>query len=159
MAALHRHHHFYKSPQPFDDLCIHPLEAFGYYVILYGSGAAFAARGVRPGRAEDVRQEEVGGDGEEQRGERGEDGGGRRISPVRALRGGGGGRGRADEGGAERAPDVELCHCPRDEVDVGAAGARVGEGEVPGVLGGALVADRGPGAGAHIEELRVLWKV
>ena len=118
-----------------------------------------AARGVRPGRAEDVRQEEVGGDGEEQRGERGEDGGGRRISPVRALRGGGGGRGRADEGGAERAPDVELCHCPRDEVDVGAAGARVGEGEVPGVLGGALVADRGPGAGAHIEELRVLWKV
>jgi len=34
-ARLHRLHHFYKSPQPFDDLFIHPLEAAGYYAILY----------------------------------------------------------------------------------------------------------------------------
>lgn len=33
--TLHAHHHYYKSPQPFDDLCIHPLEAFGYFCILY----------------------------------------------------------------------------------------------------------------------------
>jgi len=26
---FHRHHHFYKSPQVWDDLCIHPLEALG----------------------------------------------------------------------------------------------------------------------------------
>ena len=32
---LHKLHHHYKSPQPWDDLFIHPLEAFGYYVILY----------------------------------------------------------------------------------------------------------------------------
>ena len=32
---FHKLHHFYKSPQPFDDLLIHPLEAFGYYLILY----------------------------------------------------------------------------------------------------------------------------
>ena len=32
---LHRHHHFYKAPQVWDDLCIHPAEAFGYYCILY----------------------------------------------------------------------------------------------------------------------------
>ena len=31
----HKLHHFHKSPQPFDDLLIHPLEAFGYYLILY----------------------------------------------------------------------------------------------------------------------------
>ncbi|CAM9923730.1 unnamed protein product [Sphacelaria rigidula] len=34
-ARLHKYHHFYKSPEPFDDLMIHPLEAFGYYVLLY----------------------------------------------------------------------------------------------------------------------------
>lgn len=33
---MHKHHHFYKSPQPFDDMMIHPLEAAGYYCILYG---------------------------------------------------------------------------------------------------------------------------
>ena len=33
--ALHKYHHHYKSPQPWDDLFIHPIEAFGYYVILY----------------------------------------------------------------------------------------------------------------------------
>lgn len=32
---LHKYHHFYKSPQPFDDMMIHPLEAIGYYCILY----------------------------------------------------------------------------------------------------------------------------
>ena len=32
---MHKLHHFYTSPQPFDDLLIHPLEAAGYYVILY----------------------------------------------------------------------------------------------------------------------------
>jgi sterol desaturase/sphingolipid hydroxylase (fatty acid hydroxylase superfamily) len=35
-AALHKHHHFYKSPEPWDDMYIHPLEAAGYYCILYG---------------------------------------------------------------------------------------------------------------------------
>ena len=34
-GRLHKFHHFYKSPEPFDDLMIHPLEAFGYYVQLY----------------------------------------------------------------------------------------------------------------------------
>eukprot|EP01119_Soliformovum_irregulare_P007189 TRINITY_DN1958_c0_g1_i5.p1 TRINITY_DN1958_c0_g1~~TRINITY_DN1958_c0_g1_i5.p1 ORF type:complete len:176 (-),score=21.97 TRINITY_DN1958_c0_g1_i5:12-539(-) len=32
---LHKVHHYYKSPEPFDDLYIHPLESFGYYCILY----------------------------------------------------------------------------------------------------------------------------
>ena len=32
---LHKLHHHYTSPQPFDDLMIHPLEAAGYYCILY----------------------------------------------------------------------------------------------------------------------------
>ena len=34
-ARLHRYHHFYKAPQVFDDLMIHPVEAFGYYCILF----------------------------------------------------------------------------------------------------------------------------
>ncbi|CAM9239204.1 unnamed protein product [Choristocarpus tenellus] len=34
-ARLHKHHHFYKSPEPFDDMYIHPLEALGYYLQLY----------------------------------------------------------------------------------------------------------------------------
>uniref|UniRef100_A0A061SJU7 Methylsterol monooxygenase n=1 Tax=Tetraselmis sp. GSL018 TaxID=582737 RepID=A0A061SJU7_9CHLO len=33
--ALHKLHHFYKAPRPFDDLFIHPVEAFGYYTLLY----------------------------------------------------------------------------------------------------------------------------
>jgi sterol desaturase/sphingolipid hydroxylase (fatty acid hydroxylase superfamily) len=33
--ALHKYHHHYKSPRPFDDLFIHPVEAAGYYCILY----------------------------------------------------------------------------------------------------------------------------
>jgi sterol desaturase/sphingolipid hydroxylase (fatty acid hydroxylase superfamily) len=32
---FHKVHHFYTSPEPFDDMYIHPLEAFGYYCILY----------------------------------------------------------------------------------------------------------------------------
>mmetsp|Transcript_1148 Transcript_1148/g.2090 ORF Transcript_1148/g.2090 Transcript_1148/m.2090 type:complete len:167 (+) Transcript_1148:112-612(+) len=32
---LHKLHHHYKAPQPFDDLFIHPVEGFGYYCILY----------------------------------------------------------------------------------------------------------------------------
>ena len=34
-ATFHKHHHFYKSPEPFCDLFIHPLEAFGYQCILW----------------------------------------------------------------------------------------------------------------------------
>ena len=34
---LHKYHHHYKSPRPFDDLFIHPLEAAGYCAILYSS--------------------------------------------------------------------------------------------------------------------------
>lgn len=33
--VFHKMHHFYKSPEPFDDMYIHPVEAFGYYCILY----------------------------------------------------------------------------------------------------------------------------
>jgi len=32
---LHKLHHHYKAPEPFDDLFIHPLEAIGYYCILF----------------------------------------------------------------------------------------------------------------------------
>ena len=32
---FHKVHHHYTSPEPFDDMYIHPLEAFGYYCILY----------------------------------------------------------------------------------------------------------------------------
>lgn len=31
----HRIHHYPRSPEPFDDLLIHPLEAFGYNCILF----------------------------------------------------------------------------------------------------------------------------
>ncbi|RYH25820.1 fatty acid hydroxylase family protein [archaeon] len=33
--AFHKMHHQYKAPEPFDDMYIHPVEAFGYYCILY----------------------------------------------------------------------------------------------------------------------------
>lgn len=33
--SFHKVHHYYKSPEPFDDMMIHPLEAFCYYCILY----------------------------------------------------------------------------------------------------------------------------
>ncbi len=32
---FHKIHHHFKSPEPFDDLYVHPLEVAGYYVILY----------------------------------------------------------------------------------------------------------------------------
>lgn len=35
-ATFHKIHHYYKSPEPWDDMYIHPLEAIGYYFILYG---------------------------------------------------------------------------------------------------------------------------
>lgn len=38
---FHKHHHHYKSPEPFDDLYIHPVEAFGYYCILYSPPFVF----------------------------------------------------------------------------------------------------------------------
>mmetsp|Transcript_1454 Transcript_1454/g.2383 ORF Transcript_1454/g.2383 Transcript_1454/m.2383 type:complete len:268 (-) Transcript_1454:108-911(-) len=41
-ARFHKYHHFYKSPEPFDDLYIHPLEAFGYYCILWGPPFLFS---------------------------------------------------------------------------------------------------------------------
>ena len=31
-VRFHKLHHHYKSPEPFDDLYIHPLEALGYYL-------------------------------------------------------------------------------------------------------------------------------
>lgn len=34
-ASWHKYHHHYKSPEPFDDMYIHPFEAIGYYTILY----------------------------------------------------------------------------------------------------------------------------
>lgn len=40
-SHFHCHHHFYTSPEPFDDLCIHPVEAFGYYCILYAPAMLF----------------------------------------------------------------------------------------------------------------------
>lgn len=33
--TFHKIHHYYKNPEPFDDMYIHPLEAFGYYCILF----------------------------------------------------------------------------------------------------------------------------
>ena len=32
---FHKMHHHYKAPRPFDDLYIHPLESFGYYLIFF----------------------------------------------------------------------------------------------------------------------------
>lgn len=33
--TMHKIHHSYKAPELFDDMYIHPLEATGYYLILY----------------------------------------------------------------------------------------------------------------------------
>jgi sterol desaturase/sphingolipid hydroxylase (fatty acid hydroxylase superfamily) len=33
--SLHKLHHFYKLPEVWDDMYIHPLEAVGYYCLLY----------------------------------------------------------------------------------------------------------------------------
>ncbi|EKX53146.1 sterol desaturase [Guillardia theta CCMP2712] len=38
---FHKMHHSYKSPQPFDDMYIHPVEAVGYYCILYSPPFVF----------------------------------------------------------------------------------------------------------------------
>ena len=38
---MHKYHHANKSPEPFDDMYIHPLEAFGYYCILYSYPVLF----------------------------------------------------------------------------------------------------------------------
>jgi len=35
---VHKIHHTYKAPSVWCDLCIHPIEAFGYYCILYSPG-------------------------------------------------------------------------------------------------------------------------
>lgn len=32
---FHKYHHYVKTPNPFDDFFIHPLEAFGYYCLFY----------------------------------------------------------------------------------------------------------------------------
>ncbi len=40
--VFHKYHHFYKSPEPYDDMYIHPAEAFGYYCILYGPPFLFS---------------------------------------------------------------------------------------------------------------------
>ena len=32
---MHKYHHHYKSPRPWDDLFISPAECFGYLCILY----------------------------------------------------------------------------------------------------------------------------
>lgn len=40
--TFHKHHHYYKNPQPFDDMFIHPAEAFGYYCILYSPPFIFS---------------------------------------------------------------------------------------------------------------------
>ncbi len=34
--TFHKYHHYYKAPEPYDDMMIHPIEAFGYYCILFG---------------------------------------------------------------------------------------------------------------------------
>jgi lathosterol oxidase len=33
--SFHKVHHYYKAPEPFDDMMMHPLEALCYYCILY----------------------------------------------------------------------------------------------------------------------------
>jgi len=38
---LHKYHHYYTSPSPFDDMMIHPLEGTGYYIILYAPALMF----------------------------------------------------------------------------------------------------------------------
>jgi sterol desaturase/sphingolipid hydroxylase (fatty acid hydroxylase superfamily) len=34
-SIFHKFHHYYKAPEIWDDMYIHPVEAFGYYCILY----------------------------------------------------------------------------------------------------------------------------
>lgn len=42
---FHKMHHHYKSPEPFDDMYIHPVEAFGYYCILYSPPMVYNIHG------------------------------------------------------------------------------------------------------------------
>jgi sterol desaturase/sphingolipid hydroxylase (fatty acid hydroxylase superfamily) len=41
-SLFHKFHHHYKSPEPWDDMYIHPVEAVGYYCILYGPPFLFS---------------------------------------------------------------------------------------------------------------------
>lgn len=43
-AHFHRFHHAYRAPSVFDDMYIHPLEAFGYYCLLYAPPFLFPIR-------------------------------------------------------------------------------------------------------------------
>ena len=43
-ATFHKFHHSYKAPEVWDDMMIHPLEAFGYYIILYAPPFIFPIR-------------------------------------------------------------------------------------------------------------------
>lgn len=38
---FHKVHHHYNNPEPFDDMYIHPLEAFIYYMILFSPPFVF----------------------------------------------------------------------------------------------------------------------
>lgn len=40
--TFHKYHHHYKSPEPWDDMYIHPIEACGYYCILYSPPFLFS---------------------------------------------------------------------------------------------------------------------
>ena len=40
-SMFHKYHHFYKAPEVWDDMYIHPIEAFGYYCILYSPPLIF----------------------------------------------------------------------------------------------------------------------
>lgn len=39
---FHKFHHHYKAPEPWDDMYIHPVEACGYYCILYSPPFLFS---------------------------------------------------------------------------------------------------------------------
>ncbi|EQC33752.1 hypothetical protein SDRG_08854 [Saprolegnia diclina VS20] len=41
-AHVHKVHHHYKSPRPFDDMYMHPVEGMAYYWVLYGPPYVFA---------------------------------------------------------------------------------------------------------------------
>jgi len=40
--TMHKFHHYYKSPEPFCDMYIHPLESFGYQLILWSPPFIFS---------------------------------------------------------------------------------------------------------------------
>jgi sterol desaturase/sphingolipid hydroxylase (fatty acid hydroxylase superfamily) len=43
---FHKIHHYHKHPEPFDDMIIHPLEACGYYCIMYAPCMLFSMHWV-----------------------------------------------------------------------------------------------------------------